>query len=96
MGNQQKTTKFSIKELLLFFLVVFCFVCVPAFILSYSLYIYLQIDEEKIINNLKTYSQHMANELRHNLYADIATPGRSVGSHLYRRRLQRPSRLSYL
>ena len=71
MEKPKITTKFSIKELSLFLLVVFCFVCVPAFIMTYSSYIYFQINEEKIINNLKTYSQHIANELRHNLYADI-------------------------
>ena len=67
--EKQKTTKFSIKEPLLFLLVIFCFVCVPAFITTYSSYIYFQINEEKIVNNLKTYSQHIANELRRNIKA---------------------------
>ena len=70
MSKPQTTTKYSIKEIFLFLLVVFCFVCVPAFIISYSTYIYFQINEEKIISNLKSYTQHITNELRYNLYAD--------------------------
>lgn len=61
---------FDFNKYLKFFLVIFCFVCIPAFILSYSVYRYYQINEEQIINDLKSYTQHITNELRRNVDAE--------------------------
>lgn len=67
-----KQTKFNTrgKRLLLFFLVIFCFVIIPALILSYSVYRYFQSEEEELVFNLKSNMQRMTNELRRNLSAE--------------------------
>ena len=54
----------------IFVLVIFCFVAIPAIILSYSVYSYFQTNEEQIIYNLKSDMQRMASELRRNLLAE--------------------------
>ena len=58
------------KILLLFFLVIFCFVIIPALILSYSVYRFLQTEEEKIIFNLKSNMQRITSELRRNILCE--------------------------
>ena len=70
MNFDTKTIKSNMKKYSIFFLVIFCFVAVPAFILSYSVYRYFQSNEELIVNDLKSYTQHMANELRRNISAE--------------------------
>lgn len=65
METEEKTI-YSLNKYFKFFLVVFCFVCVPAFILCYSVYRYLQTNEEQIVSNLKTNAQYITNELRRN------------------------------
>ncbi len=69
MATDNKTI-YYLDKYLKFILVVFCFVCVPAFILSYSVYRYFQTNEEQIISDLKTYSQHITNELRSKVDAE--------------------------
>ena len=66
MNEDSKIIKTDYDKYLKFILVIFCFVGIPAFILSYSVYRYFQSNEEQIINNLKTYAQHITNELRRN------------------------------
>ena len=67
MSFDNKTIKSNLKKYSLFFLVIFCFVCIPAFILIYSVYRYYQTNEELIFNDLKLHIQHMKNELRRNI-----------------------------
>ena len=66
MNEDLKIKKTEYDKCLKFIIVIFCFVGIPAFILSYSVYSYYQSNEEQIINNLKTYAQHITNELRRN------------------------------
>ena len=70
MDKDILTIKSDFNRYLKFILVIFCFVCIPAFILSFSVYRYYQINEEKKVNDLKTYSQHITNELRRNADAE--------------------------
>ena len=70
MNKEYIITKNQIKDYLRFFLIIFCFVCIPAIILTYSFYRYYQINEEKIISGLKTYNQHLISELRRNVSAE--------------------------
>ena len=70
MNIDEITIKYDFNKYLKFFIVIFCFVCIPAFILSYSVYRYYQTNEEQIVNELKTYSQHITNELRRNVNAE--------------------------
>lgn len=67
MNFDNKTIKSNLKKYSLFFLVIFCFVAVPAFILIYSVYRYYQTNEELIVNDLKLHIQRLKNELRHNI-----------------------------
>ncbi len=73
MEQIEQTKKFDIhgKRLFLFFLVIFCFVIIPALILSYSVYRFLQTEEEELIFNLKSNMQRMTSELRRNLSAEF-------------------------
>ena len=61
--------KNSLKYLI-FVVVIFCFIAIPAIILSYSVYRFFQTNEEQIVYNLKSDMQRMACELRRNVYAD--------------------------
>ncbi|MBR4330764.1 MAG: hypothetical protein IKP71_13055, partial [Candidatus Riflebacteria bacterium] len=70
MNDDSKIIKTDYDKYLKFILVIFCFVGIPAFILSYTVYSYYQTNEEQIINNLKTYAQHITNELRRNADAE--------------------------
>ena len=57
----------KIKKYVIFIMVLFCFVAIPGFILSYSVYRYFQTNEEQIVYKLKTDVQRMGSELRRNL-----------------------------
>ena len=69
MEQIEQTIKFNTrgKKFFLFFLVMFCFVIIPALILSYSIYRFLQTEEEELVFNLKSNMQRMTSELRRNL-----------------------------
>ena len=67
MDKENTTIKYDLYKYLKFILVIFCFVCIPALILSYSVYRYYQVNEEQIVNELKTYAQHTINELKRNV-----------------------------
>ena len=73
MEQIEQTKKFNTrgKRLFLFFLVIFCFVIIPALILTYSVYRFLQTEEEELIFNLKSNMQRLTSELRRNLSAEI-------------------------
>ena len=60
----------KVNKYLIFIACIFCFVAIPAIILSYSVYSYLQTNEEQTIYDLKLDMQRMASELRRNVYAD--------------------------
>ena len=70
MNEDSRIIKSENEKYIRFLLVVFCFVGIPAFILSYSVYRYYQTNEEQIINNLKTYAQNVSSELRRNADAE--------------------------
>jgi hypothetical protein len=61
--------KNSLKYLI-FVVVIFCFIAIPAIILSYSVYRYYQTNEEQIIYDLKSDMQRMASELRRNVIGE--------------------------
>ena len=60
----------SNKKFLIFLLVIFCFVGIPAIILSYSIYLFLQTNEEQSFYYLKYDIHRITNELRNNLLAE--------------------------
>ncbi len=65
-----KKAKYNNKSYLVFLAALFCFVFMPALILSYTTYRYYKIEEERLIIDLKTYTQHVLSELRRNLFAE--------------------------
>ena len=73
MEQIEQTTKSNTrgKRLFLFFLVIFCFVIIPALILSYSVYRFFQTEEDELIFNLKSNMQRMTSELRRNISAEL-------------------------
>ena len=68
--NEDTSKTPSLKKYLKFILIIFCFVGIPAFILSYSVLRYFQIKENQLINNFKTESYRITGELRRNLVAE--------------------------
>ena len=70
MNLNEIEIKIDLKKYLYFFVVIFCFVAIPASILSYSVYRYFQINEEQLVYNLKRETQKMTSELRRNIDAE--------------------------
>ena len=70
MNSNEIKINFDFNKYLKFIIVIFCFVCIPDLILSYSVYRYYQINEEQIFNDLKTYAQYITNESRRNVDAE--------------------------
>ena len=59
-----------INKYLVFLACVLGFVAIPAIILSYSVYSYLNTNEEQIVYNLKIDMQRMVSELRRTISAE--------------------------
>ena len=61
----------AINKYFIYFACIFCFVAIPAIILSYSVYSYFQTNEEQTAYNLKIDMQRMVSELRRTISAEI-------------------------
>lgn len=70
MNEENIKTESEIKKYFIFIAVIFCFVGIPASILSYSVYRYFQTDEEKLVFYLKSENQKMTHELRKYIKAE--------------------------
>ena len=60
----------SYKKYLIFLLVIFCFVGIPASILSYSAYVFFKTKEDQFYYYLKYDMNRLTNELRNNILAE--------------------------
>ena len=70
MKEKKLKNKITVNKCLIFILVIFCFVGIPALLLSYSVYRYFQGEEEQLVYNLKSNMQKITNELKRNLQAE--------------------------
>lgn len=70
MKESEKTTESGISKYLIWLSAVFCFICIPAVVLSYSVFRYYQTEEEQKELELKNKMQRMVNSMRKDISAE--------------------------